>query len=152
MKMSVMRLPHALDLPLPAYASSGAAGLDLLAANDSEIILAPGARVPIPCGIAVALPEGFEAQLRPRSGLALNHGITVLNAPGTIDSDYRGELKAVLINHGDAVFRVVRGMKIAQLVITRCERVEIVPCADLPATDRGTAGFGSTGISVTQTN
>ena len=152
MKMQIKRLPHAANLPLPAYASAGAAGLDLLAANESEVMLAPGARAAIPCGIAIALPDGFEAQLRPRSGLALNHGVTVLNAPGTIDSDYRGEVKAVLINFGDTVFRVARGMKIAQLVIARCEQAEIVGCTELPASERGTAGFGSTGLSATTTN
>jgi dUTP pyrophosphatase len=152
MKLQIMRLPHAVDLPLPTYASPGAAGLDLLAANDGEIALAPGARAAIPCGIAIALPDGFEAQLRPRSGLALNHGVTVLNTPGTIDSDYRGVVKAILINHGDTVFRIARGMKIAQLVIARCEQAQIVASTELPASERGTAGFGSTGLSATTKN
>ena len=124
--------PTRRDLPLPAYATAGSAGLDLLAANDAEYELKPGARAAVPCGIAIALPEGFEAQVRPRSGLALNHGVTVLNTPGTIDSDYRGEVKAILINHGDAPFRIARGMKIAQLVIARHERAELAETAELP--------------------
>jgi len=147
MKVEIMRLPHAKDLPLPAYATSGSAGLDLLAANDSEIELAPGARAAVPCGIAIALPEGTEAQVRPRSGLALNHGITLLNAPGTIDCDYRGEVKAILVNHGEAPFRISRGMKIAQLVIARHEHAEFSETAELPASARGQGGFGSTGLS-----
>lgn len=146
MRISVQLLPHAHDLPLPAYATAGSAGLDLIAANEIEYELKPGARAAIPCGIAIALPEGFEAQVRPRSGLALNHGITVLNAPGTVDSDYRGEIKAILINHGDETFRIARGMKIAQLVIARHERVELFEMTVLPKTARGAGGFGSTGI------
>lgn len=142
-----MRLPHAKDLPLPAYATSGSAGVDLLAANEFEIELQPGARAGVPCGIALALPEGTEAQVRPRSGLALNHGITVLNTPGTIDSDYRGEVKAILINLSDAPFRIARGMKIAQLVIARHERAEFAEASELPASVRGAGGFGSTGLS-----
>src|SRR5438045_8478879 len=122
MKIAVLRLPHARDLPLPLYATAGAAGFDLLAAVDAQIELAPGARAGVPCGIALALPKGLEAQVRPRSGLALQHGITVLNAPGTIDSDYRGEVSAILINLGAEPFRVTRGMKIAQLVIASCVR------------------------------
>jgi dUTP pyrophosphatase len=146
LKLDVQRLEHALDLSLPAYATEGAAGLDLLAAIDGEIELKPLARAAIPCGIALALQAGYEAQVRPRSGLALNHGITVLNAPGTIDSDYRGEVKAILINHGDAPFRITRGMKIAQLVIARHERVQIDEAATLSHTARGQGGFGSTGF------
>ncbi|HEX4080756.1 MAG TPA: dUTP diphosphatase [Rhizomicrobium sp.] len=144
MKVQILRLPHAQDLPLPAYATEGAAGLDLLAAVDSDIELLPGARAAVPCGIALALPDGFEAQVRPRSGLALNHGITMLNSPGTIDSDYRGEVKAIVINLGERPFRVARGMKIAQLVVAPCARAEIVECVDLPSSARGAAGFGST--------
>jgi dUTP pyrophosphatase len=147
MRIPIQRLPHAVDLPLPAYATEGSAGLDLLAANDADIELAPGARMAVPCGIAFALPEGFEAQVRPRSGLALHHGITLLNAPGTIDSDYRGEVKAILINLGDAPFRISRGMKIAQLVIARHERAEFHEVAELPASVRGEGGFGSTGFT-----
>lgn len=146
MNVSIKRLPHAQDLPLPAYATGGSAGLDLLAANADDVELLPGARVAVPCGIAIALPDGFEAQLRPRSGLSLNHGITVLNAPGTVDSDYRGEIKAILINLGTTPFRVVRGMKIAQLVIARHERIAWRETHELPASVRGVGGFGSTGI------
>jgi dUTP pyrophosphatase len=148
MKIAIQRLPHAQDLPLPAYATEGAAGLDLLAAVDDALELAPGQRLAVPCGIALALPEGFEAQVRPRSGLALNHGVTVLNAPGTVDSDYRGEVKAILINHGDRPLRIARGMKIAQLIIAACIRVELDEQAELPASRRGAGGFGSTGTGV----
>ena len=144
--LEIMRLPHAADLPLPSYATEGSAGLDLLAAVDAEIELKPGARTCEPCGIAIALPAGFEAQVRPRSGLALHHGVTLLNAPGTIDSDYRGEVKATLINHGETAFRIVRGMKIAQLVIARHETVELREVGELPASGRGASGFGSTGL------
>lgn len=146
MKLALMRLPHALDLPLPAYATEGSAGLDLLAAVDTEVEIAPGARVLIPCGIAIALPPGFEGQVRPRSGLALKHGITLLNTPGTIDSDYRGEIKATLINHSDTPFHVRRGMKIAQMIVARHETAEIVEVMELPASERGAGGFGSTGL------
>lgn len=145
MKIPVRRLELAGDLPLPSYATEGAAGLDLFAAVDSELELAPGARAAVPCGIALALPQGFEAQVRPRSGLALNHGITVLNAPGTIDSDYRGEVKAILINLGNAPFRIARGMKIAQLVIAPVMRADLTERNELPPSTRGGGGFGSTG-------
>ena len=146
--VEIMRLSHAADLPLPSYATEGSAGLDLLAAVDAEIELKPGARLCVPCGIAMALPAGFEAQVRPRSGLALHHGVTVLNAPGTIDSDYRGEVKATLINHGETAFRITRGMKIAQLVIARHETVELHEVGELPASERGGGGFGSTGFHI----
>jgi dUTP pyrophosphatase len=146
MKIDILRLPHALDLPLPAYATAGSAGLDLLAAVQDEIDLQPGARMAVPCGIALALPPGVEAQVRPRSGLALKHGVTVLNAPGTIDSDYRGEVKAILINHGDQPLRISRGMKIAQLVIARHEHAQLNEASELATTERGTGGFGSTGM------
>ncbi len=152
MKISITRLPHARDLPLPAYATEGAAGLDLLAAVDSDVELRPAARAAIPCGIAIALPQGFEGQLRPRSGLALRDGVTVLNTPGTIDSDYRGEVKAILVNHGDAPFRITRGLRIAQLVIAPVIRAELVECAELPASARGAQGFGSTGFSATSSD
>ena len=148
MKVDIQRLPHAHDLPLPTYATDGSVGLDLLAVIDAEMELNPGARAALPCGIALALPHGYEAQVRPRFGLALNHGITVLNAPGTIDSDYRGEVKAILINHGDAPFRIVRGMKIAQIVIARHEHVQFRETAELPETARGEGGFGSTGFAI----
>ncbi len=148
MKLPVLRLPHAADLPLPTYATEGSAGLDLLAAIDSDIDLKPGARTLVPAGIAIALPLGFEAQVRPRSGLAVKHGITVLNAPGTIDSDYRGEIKVPIINLGEAVFSITRGMKIAQMIIARHEMAELHEVQELPASQRGAGGFGSTGMTV----
>ena len=148
MKVGLKRLPHGDGLALPHYATVGAAGLDLLAAIDGEIELLPGKRAAIPCGIAIELPHGVEAQIRPRSGLALNHGVTVLNAPGTIDSDYRGEIKAILINHGDAPFKIARGAKIAQMVIARHEQAEIVESEILSDSVRGAGGFGSTGMTV----
>ncbi len=143
MRLPIQRLPHAADLPLPFYATEGAAGLDLLAAADGE--LAPGARAAIPCGIAIALPAGYEAQIRPRSGLALNHGVTVLNAPGTIDCDYRGEVKALLINHGAVTFHIARGMKIAQMIVAPCIQAQLAEVSELPRSARGVGGFGSTG-------
>ena len=145
MKVIIKRLAN--DLALPHYATLGAAGLDLLAAVDADMDIAPGARAAVPCGIAIELPHGVEAQVRPRSGLALNHGVTVLNAPGTIDSDYRGEVKAILINHGDKAFRISRGMKIAQLVIARHGQAELVEAEALSDSARGAGGFGSTGMS-----
>jgi dUTP pyrophosphatase len=145
MNIAVLRLPHALNLPLPAYATAGAAGLDLLAAVDADVELAPGVRAAVPCGIAIALPEGYEGQVRPRSGLALHNGVTVLNTPGTIDSDYRGEVKAILINLGQEPFRIRRGMKIAQLVIAMCARADVVEVNELASSARGAGGFGSTG-------
>jgi len=148
MKVGIKRLNHAQDLPLPHYATTGSAGLDLLAAVDQEITLAPGQRMAVPTGIAIELPQGWEAQVRPRSGLALNHGITCLNAPGTIDSDYRGEVKAILINHGASVFVIQRGHKIAQMVIAKHEQAELVELDALSESERGAGGFGSTGMSV----
>jgi dUTP pyrophosphatase len=142
----VVRLPHAHDLPLPAYQSAGAAGLDLHAAvaTDAPIMLAPGAWALIPTGIALALPPGTEGQVRPRSGLAARHGITVLNAPGTVDADYRGEVHVILVNFGPAEFRIERGMRIAQLVIAPVLRAALVEKTALGATERGGGGFGST--------
>ncbi len=147
-RVNVMRLPHAAGLDLPTYQSAGAAGLDLLAAlaPNSKIVIEPGARESIPTGIKMALPEGFEAQVRPRSGLALKAGVTVLNAPGTIDADYRGEILVILINHGREAYEVVRGARVAQLVFARVERMMLVE-GDLDETVRGEAGFGSTGVS-----
>jgi dUTP pyrophosphatase len=147
MKVGIKKLAHAEDLALPFYATAGSAGLDLLAAVETEIELLPGARMAVPCGIAIELPLGVEAQVRPRSGLALNHGITCLNAPGTIDSDYRGEIKAILINHGTLPFKITRGAKIAQMVIARHEQVELVESESLSDSVRGAGGFGSTGMS-----
>ena len=148
MKVAILKLPHGQDLPLPHYATPGSAGLDLLAATDRDIELAPGARLAVPTGIAIELPLGAEAQVRPRSGLALNHGITCLNSPGTIDSDYRGEIKAILINHGDRVFVIQRGHKIAQMVIARHEQAELAEVDALSDSARGAGGFGSTGMTV----
>jgi dUTP pyrophosphatase len=146
-EVRLMRLPHGADLPLPAYQSELAAGLDLVAAvpADAPVTLAPGRRAAIPTGVAIALPPGTEAQVRPRSGLALRHGITVLNAPGTVDADYRGEIQAILINLGQEPFTVERGMRIAQLIITAAQRAVIREVPSLDETTRGVAGFGSTG-------
>lgn len=130
---------------LPEYATAGAAGMDLAAAITEPMTIAPGAFTLVPCGFAIALPHGFEAQVRPRSGLAARHGVTVLNAPGTIDADYRGEVKVILINHGPAAFVVSPGMRIAQMVIAAVEQVMWAPADTLPDTDRGTGGFGHTG-------
>lgn len=148
MKLPVQKLPHAHDLPLPAYATEGSAGLDLIAATDADITIAPGGRALIPTGLAFALPAGFEAQVRPRSGLAIKSGITVLNAPGTIDSDYRGEVKVILVNLSDTAFTISRGMKVAQLIVARYERVDWQETDSLDETTRGAGGFGSTGKSV----
>lgn len=141
--LSVLRLPHGAGLPLPAYATAGAAGMDVVAAEDVE--LAPGARHAVATGFAMAIPEGYEVQVRPRSGLALKHGITCLNTPGTIDSDYRGEVKVILANLGQEVFRVVRGERIAQLVPAAVTRATLGEVDTLDDTARGSGGFGSTG-------
>lgn len=145
MRVRIRRLPHAADLPAPARASTGSAGYDLRAAVSDDVELAPGDRCLVPTGFAVAIPEGFEGQIRPRSGLALRHGITLVNSPGTVDSDYRGEVEALLTNLGSEPFVVRRGDRIAQIVFTRIERVEIEECVALPETSRGEGGFGSTG-------
>lgn len=147
LRVAVLKLPGAEDLPLPAYASAGAAGLDLRAAVPAAapLVLAPGARAAVPCGFALALPPGFEAQVRPRSGLALKHGIGMPNSPGTIDCDYRGEVKVLLVNWGAAEFTITRGARIAQLVIAPVARVEWEEVPRLPETARGSGGFGSTG-------
>jgi dUTP pyrophosphatase len=146
-KVEVLQLPNGKGLGLPAYQSALAAGLDLLAAvpDDAPVILAPGKYALIPTGLSIALPPGFEAQVRPRSGLAARHGVTVLNAPGTVDADYRGEIGVPLINHGDVPFTVRRGERIAQMVIAAVVQAELVPVAALSATARGSGGFGSTG-------
>jgi dUTP pyrophosphatase len=143
--IAIRRLPHADGLDLPAYATEASAGLDLSAAVASSVEIAPGARALIPTGFAIALPQGFEAQVRPRSGLALRHGVTVLNSPGTIDADYRGEIGVILINHGDASFTVTRGARIAQLVVAPVARVAWREDEALSASARGAGGFGSTG-------
>jgi len=145
--LRVRRLAHAADLPLPSYQSEGAAGLDLMAAvaADCPITISPGERALIPTGIAVALPQGSEAQVRPRSGLAVRHGVTVLNAPGTIDADYRGEIHVLLVNLGHASFTIERGARIAQLIIAPVMQAMVREAADLDETTRGVGGFGSTG-------
>jgi dUTP diphosphatase len=145
--VKITRLPHGADLPLPSYQSAHAAGLDLVAAiaDDAPLTLAPGARALVPTGIAIALPEGHEAQVRPRSGLAVRHGLTVLNAPGTIDADYRGEVQVLLINLGDQPVAIARGMRIAQLVIAAVARARLTEAPSLDETSRGKGGFGSTG-------
>ena len=145
MKLSILRLPHGADLPLPSYATAGSAGLDLRAA--AALTLKPHQRALVPTGLAIALPDGFEAQVRPRSGLAVKHGVTVLNAPGTIDADYRGEIQVPLINHGDADFVIARGDRIAQMVIAAVTQVDLVEVAALDDTARGGNGFGSSGRS-----
>jgi dUTP pyrophosphatase len=143
----VERLPHAEGLPLPAYETAGSAGMDLRAAlaEDATITLMPGARALVPTGLKMALEPGYEAQVRPRSGLALKHGLTCLNSPGTVDSDYRGEVGVILINHGQEPFVIRRGERIAQLVIARCEQAAVVEVETLDETARGAGGFGSTG-------
>ena len=146
-EVSITRLPHGHDLPLPSYQSALAAGLDLSAALPAEapLELAPGARALVPTGVAIAVPEGYEAQVRPRSGLAMRHGLTVLNTPGTIDADYRGEVKVLLINLGPEPVAIARGMRIAQLVIAPVARATLQEVATLAPTHRGAHGFGSTG-------
>jgi dUTP pyrophosphatase len=146
-QLQVMRLPHGADLPLPAYQSEGAAGLDLTAAvaGDAPVVIGPGRRALIPTGLAIALPGGTEGQVRPRSGLAARHGVTVLNSPGTIDADYRGEIQVILVNLGQDSFTVTRGMRIAQLIIAPTVQVTIHETLKLDETTRGVGGFGSTG-------
>ena len=146
-RIDICQLPHGEGLALPEYQSAHAAGLDLLAAvpEGSPLILAPGQRALVPTGLTIALPAGYEAQVRPRSGLASRHGVTVLNAPGTIDADYRGEIGVLLINHGDAPFPIRRGERIAQMVVAAVVRGELVPATSLSTTKRGHGGFGSTG-------
>ncbi|HKM87861.1 MAG TPA: dUTP diphosphatase [Xanthobacteraceae bacterium] len=148
-ELHITRLPHAADLPLPEYQSALAAGLDLLAAvpADEPLELAPGARAAIPTGVAIALPPGNEAQIRPRSGLAVRHGVTVLNSPGTVDADYRGELRVILVNLGTEPFVVRRGMRIAQMVIAPIRQAKLVETIDLDPTERASGGLGSTGIA-----
>ncbi|HPU00693.1 MAG: dUTP diphosphatase [Firmicutes bacterium] len=145
-RLPVEILPHAAGLPLPAYMTAGAAGMDLHAAVAEEVVLEPGSVRLIPTGLKVAVPEGYELQIRPRSGLAARHGIGLLNSPGTVDSDYRGEIKVILINLGAAPFTVRRGDRIAQMVLCPIPRIELVPVPSLPETERGEGGFGHTGI------
>jgi len=145
LRLRVRRLPHAADLPLPAAASPGAAGVDLRAAVQEDLVLAPGDRTLVPTGLVLELPLGYEGQVRPRSGLALRHGVTCLNSPGTIDSDYRGEVAVILANLGREPFVVRRGERIAQLVVARCARIEWEEAETLQDSERGPGGFGSTG-------
>ncbi len=148
-EVSILRLPHGEGLPLPIAKSASAAGHDLAAAvpADRPVVLAPGARALVPTGFALALPPGTEGQVRPRSGLAAEHGITILNAPGTIDADYRGEVKVLLVNLGEEPFAITRGLRIAQLVVAPLVAVRFVETDALAATARGSGGFGSTGVS-----
>ncbi|MCY1706830.1 dUTP diphosphatase [Pannonibacter sp. SL95] len=145
--VQIQRLAHGADLPLPAYQSADAAGFDLSAAVETDLVLAPGAVALVPTGLAMAIPRGFEGQVRPRSGLAAKNGVTVLNTPGTIDADYRGEVKVILINHGSAAFTVTRGMRIAQMIVAPVLQAALVEVGSLDETDRGSGGFGSTGTA-----
>lgn len=146
MKIRLKELEHHKGLPFPAYQTSGSAGLDLHAAIADDIILPAKKYLSVPTGLILALDEGYEAQIRPRSGLAAKHGVTVLNSPGTIDSDYRGEVCVLLINHSDKDFIIQRGMRIAQMIIAKVEQAELILCDTLDETDRGSGGFGHTGI------
>ncbi len=143
--LSIIRLPHAADLPLPSYESAQAAGMDLRAAINKPVTIDPGKRALVPTGLIIELPENHEGQIRPRSGLAFKHGITILNSPGTIDADYRGEVMNLLINHGEEPFEITRGMRIAQMVVAPVVQVEVKEVSELSDTDRGEAGYGSTG-------
>ena len=145
--ISVVQLDHARGLPLPSYATNGAAGADLTAAIDESTTIAPGQRKLIPTGLSIAIPDGYEVQIRPRSGLALKNGVTVLNSPGTIDSDYRGEVAVILFNGGDESFKIERGTRIAQMVVAPVARLEWQSVDELPASRRGAGGFGSTGAN-----
>ena len=144
-EIAVTRLPHGKDLPLPKYETAQSAGVDLAAAIEAQVTLAPGGRVLVPTGLSIALPAGYEAQVRPRSGLAAKNGVTVLNTPGTVDADYRGEVKVILINFGDGAFEIERGMRIAQMVIAPVTQASFTEVDALPETARGAGGFGSTG-------
>jgi len=145
-RVAIKIWPHAKDLPLPAYATSQSAGMDIVAAISEPIVLNTGDSAMVPTGISIALPMGYECQVRPRSGLAAKNGVTVLNSPGTVDADYRGEIKAILINHGKLPFTIERGMRIAQIVIARYEQAAWNICDELDETSRGAGGFGSTGV------
>lgn len=146
LRIPIRRLPGAKDLPLPSYQSEGAVGMDLPAAVAGEVTIPPGATATVPCGFAIAVPPGYEAQVRPRSGLAARNGLTVLNTPGTIDPDYRGEVRIILVNHGREPFTVRRGMRIAQMLILPVPRFEWEEVDELPPTGRGAGGFGHTGV------
>lgn len=144
--LKIKRLAHASDLELPSYATSEAAGMDVRAAVETEVILEPGNRMLIPTGLVFDIPKGFEVQVRPRSGLAIKNGITMLNSPGTIDSDYRGEVKVIVINHGKEPFIIKRGERIAQLVVAPVVQLPVIEVSDVTETERGSGGFGSTGV------
>ncbi len=144
--VSIKRRPGCADIPLPSYETAGSVGMDIAAAVDDAVVLDPGERAVIPCGFSMALPPGYEAQVRPRSGLAVKHGISLVNAPGTIDSDYRGEIKVPVINHGNEPFGITRGMRIAQMVVAAVSTAELVEVDALPDTVRGEGGFGHTGV------
>jgi len=146
MKIFIKKLNHGKDLPLPCYMTNGAAGMDLYACVDEEVVIEPAKIKLIPTGISMSMPEGYEAQIRPRSGLAAKHGISIVNTPGTIDSDYRGEIKIIMINFGDKPFLVKRGDRIAQMVINKIETPEVIETDNLNETERGEGGFGSTGL------
>ncbi len=146
LKVSIRRLPEALDLPLPERATAHASGFDLRACVFGPLVVPVGARALIPTGVAIAVPSGYEAQLRPRSGLALKSGVTLLNSPGTIDADYRGEVRVILVNHGTVPVTIARGDRIAQMVIQTVPDVDLEPVDELPETERGAGGFGHTGI------
>jgi dUTP pyrophosphatase len=145
-EVRIRSVNEGIGMPLPRYATEGASGMDLLAAVPESVTLAPGQRCRIPTGISIALPRGYEAQVRPRSGLAANHGISMVNAVGTVDSDYRGEVQVLLINHGQEPFTITRGLRIAQMVVAPVSRVEWVEVAELPGSERGEGGFGHTGV------
>ncbi|WP_068310920.1 dUTP diphosphatase [Polycladidibacter hongkongensis] len=145
--LKIKSLPHAADLPLPAYESAEAAGMDLRAAIDAPLELAPMQRAMVPTGLSMAIPSGYEGQVRPRSGLAAKHGVSVLNTPGTIDADYRGEVKVILVNFGSETFLIERGMRIAQLLISPVVQVQILKVSSLDETERGAGGFGSSGVN-----
>lgn len=147
MKLQIKQLDHGNDLSLPTYATEQSAGMDLRAANHDDITIKPGTTSLIPTGLAIALPNGYEAQIRPRSGLALKHSITVLNTPGTIDADYRGEIGIILINHGSEDFTITRGMRVAQMIISKYTQAKISLVSELSETTRGSGGFGSTGTA-----
>ncbi len=151
-QIKIQRLAHGRDLPLPRYSTSGSAAFDLVAAVDDDVTLKPGQRLLVPTGIAISLPPTHELQIRPRSGHAIKHGVTIINAPGTIDSDYRGEIGVILIHMGDAHFIIKRGMRIAQAVMARIERADLIETDRLDASERASGGFGSTGDFETDRN
>ena len=141
-----IQLPHVKDLPLPSYQTEGAAGMDIRVALDEEFCLEPGERALLPTGLIMAIPQGYEVQIRPRSGLAIKHGISMVNSPGTIDSDFRGEIHLIVINHGQQAFTVKHGDRMAQMVVQRVHQAEIIQASEVDDTQRGHAGFGSTGV------